>query len=402
MRTTGNYPRRKPRMQLPGALRLMAQRFLFSSPAVTRSSPHVRDGNNIQGVWNSFVIASLPALLLGTWNLGLQINLAKERLGDFENSGWREMVMASLGFGHDFSSVADCLVLGLLWYLPVFFLALGVSAFWEALFATTRHKPLGEGVLLTPWLFSLMLPAGVPLAQAALGISFGVVVGKLIYGGSGRYLVSPALLGVVFLLIAYPAVFTSGGGLVPLPGYEQPAVLELMLAEGGLSVVSTVGYSGWHVFAGAHPGAMGTTSALAILLGAAYLLWVGAASWRVMLGALLGLVSAVTVFNLAPGDSPVFALPWYWHAMLGSFAFSVVFIATDPVAGAMTNAGRWGYGVMVGVLTVLIRNTNPSFSDGVLFAILLASLFSPLIDYLVIESNIRRRRRRLRGATDES
>ena len=385
------------------AFRTMIDRFIWSSDTVTRSAPHIRDANNVQRMWNYFVFASIPALLIGLWSLGHQTNLALQDFGldPGEVSGWRARFLGWTGLGFDPHSVAACLVHGLLYFTPVFVTALLVGAFWEALFASWRRRPVDEGLLAMAWLFAMLLPATVPLYQVALGMSFGIVVGKLIYGGSGRYLVNPALLALTFLVFSYPQLLFTEGAWVPVPGYDQPTVLELITDEGGLKVVAAVDYSYWNLFLGDRPGSMGGVSTVGTLLGALFLVWTGMASWRIMLGALLGLIGVSLLCNLIAPDHELFSLPWYWHMILGGFVFGTVFLATDPVAGPMTDPGRWGFGLLVGGLTVIIRVGNPSHYEGVLFAILLASLFSPMIDYAVTELNIRRRRLRLQEADHE-
>jgi Na+-transporting NADH:ubiquinone oxidoreductase subunit B len=241
----------------------------------------------------------------------------------------------------------------------------------------------------------------VPLYQVGLGMTFGIVIGKLIYGGSGRYLVNPALLGLAFLVFSYPSLLFGPGAWVPVGGYDQPTVLELVAEEGGLKVIAAVDYSWFQLFIGDRPGAIGTTSILGALLGAIFLLYTGMASWRVMLGSLIGLMLTVLVFNANAQSNTLFEIPIQWHLVLGGFIFATVFLATDPVAGAITDTGRWGYGLMVGIFCIVIRNTNPSYYDDVMFAILLASMFSPLIDFAVIELNIRRRLQRMQGAAGE-
>ena len=380
---------------------LLGRRFLWSSPTVTRAAPHIRDANNVQRLWNYFVIASLPAWLIGMWSLGHQTNLAIADFGLEEVPGWRAWLLAQSGIGFDAFSVTDCLAHGLLWFLPAFGVALLVGAFWEALFATVRKRRLDEGLLVIAWLYALMLPATTPLYQVALGMTFGIVVGKLIYGGSGRYLVSPALLGIAFLVFSYPSLLLGEGAWVPVAGYDQPTVLELVMDEGGIAVVAAVDYDFWQIFLGDRPGAMGVVSTLGALIGALFLVWTGMASWRIMAGAAIGLVLVSLLGNALDPDNVLFAIPWYWQFVLGGFAFGAVFIATDPVAGPMTDAGRWGFGVLVGGLTVLIRLVNPSYYEGVMFAILLASMFSPLIDHVVVELNIRRRRLRLEEASGD-
>lgn len=377
------------------SLRTLPSRFLWSSHTVTRTAPHIRDANNVQRMWNYFVIASLPALLIGMWNLGHQTNLALADLRLAEIPGWRAQFLSWSGIGFDATSISACLMQGLLFFLPVFLTALLVGAFWEALFASVRKKPVDEGLLATAWLLAMVLPATVSMYQVVLGMSFGIVVGKLIYGGSGRYLVNPALLGLAFLVFSYPHMLFAEGAWVPVLGYDQPTVLELINEEGGLSVVASVDYSYWHLFFGDRPGAMAAVSNFGVLLGGLFLIWSGMASWRVIAGSFLGLIAVSLICNAIAPEHELFSLPWYWQMVLGGFMFGTVFLATDPVAGPMTDPGRWGFGLLVGGLTVVIRVGNPSFYEGVMFAILLASMFSPLIDNVVTELNIRRRRERL-------
>lgn len=383
------------------AFTILADRFLWSSRAVTRTAPHLRDANSVQRLWNTFVLASLPAWLIGTWNLGHQTNLAIADFGLEQAPGWRAWLLAHSGVGFDALSVTACFAHGLLWFLPIFLAALLTGAAWEALFATLRRKPLDEGLLAIAWLLALMLPATVPIWQVVLGMSFGIVFGKLIYGGSGRYLVSPALLGLAFLVFSYPALLISEGAWVPLAGYDQPSVLELVTDEGGLSVVAAVGYDYWQLFLGDRPGAVGVVSTLGALLGAVFLVYRGVASWRVMVGSLIGLIAVASAANLMVPANDLFGIPWYWQFVLGGFAFGTVFIATDPVAGPMTDPGRWGFGLLVGGLTMLIRLVNPSYYEGVMFAILLACLFAPLIDHVAVELNVRRRRLRLQESAGD-
>lgn len=374
---------------------VMKDRFFWSSNMVTRSGPHIRDANNVQRLWSYFVIASIPAWLIGTWNLGYYTNLA---IADFnvENvPGWRAWLLNQSGIGFDTSNVIACFIHGLLYFLPIFLMALLVGTFWQALFATLRKTQPDEGLLVIAWFLALMMPATVPMYQVALGMTFGIVVGKLIYGGSGRYLVNPALLGMAFLVFSYPSLLLNDGSWVPLAGYDQPTVMELITDEGGLGVVSAVGYNFWQLFIGHQPGTFGVSAPLGIIIGALFLIWTGAASWRIMLGALIGLVATSLLFNAIDPDNELFAVPWYWQLVVGGGLFGIVFLATDPVAGPTTNPGRWGFGLIVGILTLVIRTSNPAYYEGVMFGILLASMFSPLIDFAVTEVNIRRRRLRL-------
>jgi Na+-transporting NADH:ubiquinone oxidoreductase subunit B len=378
------------------ALVTLFDRFVYATAAHTRAGPHIRASNNVQRLMNCFVVATLPCWLFGMWNLGYQTNLAMAQLSLDVASGWRGWLLDYLGIGFDPQDILACFWHGMLYFLPVFFVALLVAAVWEALFATYRRKPVDEGLLAIAWLFALILPATVPLYQVALGMSFGLVVGKAIYGGSGRYLVNPALLALAFLVFSYPGQMVGEGAWVPVPGYDQLTTLELAVNEGGVAAVKAAGHSWWGLFIGNQPGPMGVTSVFGALIGAVLLMVMGVASWRIMLGGALGLVAAVLLLNgLGAKGDLTYAIPWYWHMVLGGFAFGIVFLATDPVPAAMTNVGRWIFGITVGVLTVVVHVTNPSYYEGVVFAILLASIFVPLMDFVVIELHIRKRRHRL-------
>ena len=378
------------------ALFTLFDRFVYSTPAYTSAGPHVRDPANVQRLMNYFVIATLPCWFIGMWNLGYQTNIAMAQFGLDAASGWRGWILGLLGIGYNPQDIIACFLHGLIYFLPVFIVALLTGAVWEAVFATLRRKPVDEGVLAIAWLYAMILPATAPLYQVVLGMSFGLVVGKAIYGGTGRYLINPVVLALSFHIFSYPGQLFGEGAWVPVPGYDQPMTLELAVEEGGVAAIESVGYSWWELFIGIQPGAMGITSLLGVMLGALYLIIMGAASWRIMLGAVLGLIAAVLLLNVfGPEGDPMYAIPWYWHMVIGGVAFGIVFLATDAVPAAITNAGRWGFGIMVGLLTVVVRVTNPSFYEGVVFAILLASIFAPLIDFTVIELHIRKRRRRM-------
>jgi Na+-transporting NADH:ubiquinone oxidoreductase subunit B len=309
-------------------------------------------------------------------------------------------VLSALGAGYDPTHVGACLVHGFLYFLPIFVVALLTGAFWESIFAYQRRRPVDEGLLSIAWLYTLIMPPTAPLYQVALGLTFGIVVGKGIFGGTGRYLVNPAMLGLAFLTFSYSNLLFGHGAWIPVPGYDEPTTIELAVEEGGVAAILSVGYTWWQLFIGNQPGPLGLTSVLGCLLGAAYLVFSGTASWRIMLGSLLGMIGTVWLFNtLGPADDPMFSVPWTWHFVIGGWAFGTVFLATDPVAAATTNPGRWGFGVLVGVLTIIVRVTNPSYYEGVIFAILLASIFSPLFDFVAVERNIRRRKRRREAAS---
>ncbi len=378
-------------------IRALMGRFFYLPPVITSRSPHIRDTSSVHYVWNSFVIATLPAWILGMWNIGYQTLFSYEYLVSSEITGWRAECLQSLGMAMSADSLLSCLALGFLYFFPIFIIALSTAAFWESVFARIRKRTPGEGCLYFGWMFALVLPATVPLYQVALGLSFGLLIGSLIYGGSGRYLVNPVLLGLAFLVFSYPALIFGEATWVPIPGFDQPTVLELVSDEGGITVIEQVGYVWQDLFWGRQPGPMGVTSVFAVCLGAIYLLFMGIISWRVVAGSLIGLVGAVFLFNAIPGiENPLFDIPVYWHLLLGGFLFGTVFFATDPVAGADTSLGRWMSGVLVGVITVVVRVINPSYYEGVMLAILFASLFSPLFDAISVSLNIRRREKKLK------
>ena len=377
------------------ALGVLADRFVWSRSMATLGPPHVRDRVNVQRVLNNFVIASLPCWLIGLWNLGEQVHVAMALTGTVELPGWPAAVLTALGLGSDATSVAANFVLGLLYWLPIFLTALLTGAVWESVFAIVRQRPLDEGLMSIAWLFALILPPSVPLWQVVFGMTFAMVVAKGIYGGTGRYIVSPPVLGLCILTFSYPDTLL-GAAWIPVPGYEELTTIELVVLEGGVRALQLVDYSWWGLFLGNQPGPIGVTSALGCLLGAAWLVFTGSGSWRIMAGSLVGMILTVLLLNgLGPADDPLFSTPWWWHAVIGGWAFGTVFLATDPMAAATTRVGRWAFGVLVGVLTIIVRLTNPAYFEGVVFAILLASIFAPLCDYFVVERDIRRRQRRL-------
>lgn len=374
---------------------LMLERFIYSSAGRNRSAPFIRDAASVQSLLNNFVIATVPCWLLGLWSLGYQANLAMTELGLTALPGWRGTILGGWGVGYDPDSFVACFLHGFSYFLPIFIVALAVGSFWDAIFSVVRRKAPDEGLLAFAWLFALILPAGAPLYQVGLGMTFGMVIGKHVYGGSGRYLVNPAVLGLTFLLFSYPDLVFGDGVWIPVPGFSIVPVLGLA-AGGGIPAVLDTGLTWWDLFVGIRPGPIGMTSVLGCVLGAGYLVLTGTASLRIMLAVLLGMVVTVLVINgLAANGNPLFEIRWTWHVVLGGLAFGTVFLATDPVASAMTNPGRWVFGALVGILVIVIRVTSPSYNEGILFAVLLASLFSPVIDFVVVESNIRRRRRRL-------
>ena len=365
---------------------------LFYTPAtITQFAPHVRDGIDLKRVMTLTVLAVLPCVFTGIWNIGFQANTAMVNLIIDSAPGWRGGLLDFLGSNYDPGSAWDNMLHGVVYVIPVFVVALLVGGVWEILFAVIRKRKLSEGILVISLLFTLTLPPTIPLWQAALGISFGVVIGKEVFGGTGKNFINPVLAGRAFLYFAYPAQISGDSVWTAVDGFSGATPLGLMSA-GGVESVSVHNITWTQAFLGQIQGAMGETSTLACLLGGAFLVYTGIVSWRIIAGAFTGMFLTAILFNLAGSDAnPMFSVPWYWHLVLGGFAFGTIFLATDPVTSACTNSGRWLYGLLIGILVVIIRVANPTIPECTMFAILLANILAPLIDYSVMQVNIRKR-----------
>ncbi|OBX36866.1 Na(+)-translocating NADH-quinone reductase subunit B [Halomonas elongata] len=341
---------------------------------MAKTTAHVRDGVDLKRIMITVWLCTFPAMFFGMWNAGWQANLAIAD-GFGAATGWREAIVMTLGGGHDPGSLWGNFVLGATYFLPIYLVTFVVGGFWEVLFAIKRGHEVNEGFFVTSVLYALVLPATIPLWQVALGITFGVVIGKEIFGGTGKNFLNPALTGRAFLYFAYPAQISGDSVWVAADGFTGATALSTAY-QNGMSALSDQ-FSWWDAFLGFMPGSIGETSTLAILIGAAVLLWTKIASWRIMLGVFLGMVVTSALFNLIGSDTnPMFAMPWYWHLVIGGFAFGMVFMATDPVSASMTNPGRLIFGALIGVMTVLIRVVNPAFPEGIMLAILFANLFA--------------------------
>jgi Na+-transporting NADH:ubiquinone oxidoreductase subunit B len=362
--------------------------FLYKPANVTRTTAHVRDGVDLKRIMIMVWLAALPAMLYGMYNLGYQANEIYAVTGGGVD-GWRGAVIGLLG-GYDSANAWHNLSFGALYFLPIYAVTFIVGGFWEVLFAIKRGHEVNEGFFVTSILFALICPPDVPLWQAALGISFGIVIGKEVFGGTGKNFLNPALTGRAFLFFAYPAQLSGDAVWTAVDGYSGATPLGVVAAEGMTGLQAQ--YSWLDAFIGAIPGSIGETSTLMVLIGGAFLLVTQVASWRVVAGVFLGMFVFSSFLNLVGSDSnPAFAMPWYWHLVCGGFAFGMIFMATDPVSAAMTDRGRWAYGFLIGFMTVLIRVINPAFPEGIMLAILFANLFAPLFDYFVVQSNIKRR-----------
>jgi Na+-transporting NADH:ubiquinone oxidoreductase subunit B len=366
--------------------------FLYTSGATTRSAPHARDAVDLKRVMITVVVALVPCVFMALYNTGLQANLAIVS-GGMPPGGWRGAVHTALGVGYDPASWLACLVHGALYYVPILFVTFLVGGLWEVLFACVRRHEINEGFLVTGMLFSLILPATIPLWQVALGISFGVVLGKEVFGGVGYNIFNPALTGRAFLFFAYPAEISGDRVWVAADAVTKATPLA-MSAQGGVGNV--LQEATWlDSFLGLIPGSMGETSTLAILIGAAILVLTGVGSWRIMLSVAVGAALTATLLNVIGSDTnPQFAMPFWWHFVVGGMAFATVFMATDPVSAPYTRQGHWIYGFLIGFLIIVVRVLNPAYPDGLLVAILLMNVFSPLIDHYVVRAHVQRRKAR--------
>jgi len=349
--------------------------FLLTPGTKTKKAPYVRDAVDLKRVMIFVVVALIPCIFMGFYNTGYQIQMAK-------------------GLTY---SLGGCLWLGLIKVLPIILVAYAAGGFWESLFAVVRKHEINEGFLVTGILYALILPPTIPLWQVAVGISFGVVIGKEIFGGTGMNILNPALTARAFLFFAYPAQMSGDAVWAAVDGFSKATPLAVIAtAERGSSAVAALagaGYTFKDVFFGFIPGSIGETSALACLIGLVFLLITRVASWRIVAGCALGLTVMSLVFSVSSGADSMafFSLPPYWHMALGGFAFGSIFMATDPVSSSATDLGRWIYGFLIGVLVILIRMVNPAYPEGVMLAILFMNVFAPLIDHFVVKQNINRR-----------
>jgi Na+-transporting NADH:ubiquinone oxidoreductase subunit B len=335
-------------------------------------------------------ISLIPCTLMAMWNTGYQANTLISAMHLDGPDGWRGAIMATIGC--DPSSLSSNFLHGALYFLPVYLVTLAVGTFWEGLFNLIRGHEFSEAFLVTSLLFALSLPPTIPLWLVAVGISFGLIFGKEVFGGVGRNFMNPALVARAFLYFAYPAQMTGDRVWTAVDSITSATPLAQFATAQPGDIFSNIHFSWTQSFLGTIPGSMGETSTLACLIGAAILLVTGIASWRIMLATLLGaLITAVAFYYTGSTTNPLYGIPPHWHLVLGGFAFGLVFMATDPVSAAQTHIGQWLYGITIGVLTILIRVANPAYPEGIMLAILLGNVFAPLFDYFVIRANIKRR-----------
>jgi len=362
--------------------------FVFTQSTVTKNAPHLRDPLDIKRTMMTVIIALIPCTLFGIYNAGYQYDVVNQ----IPNANfWTHWIN------------------GAILVMPIVMTSYIVGGLWEVLFALIRKHEINEGFLVTGLLFPLTLPPDIPLWQVALGISFGVVIGKEIFGGTGFNVLNPALTARCFLYFAYPAqisgdrVWTAvtdpSKTIEGFTGATPLAVLQSAPDQSNVvELLHQAGYTLKNMTDGFIPGSIGETSFIAIAIGALILIATGVGSWRIMAGCFLGMAGTGILVNFLPGQdvNPAMRLPFYYHMVIGGAAFGNVFMATDPVSATATNVGKWIFGVMVGFITVVIRLFNPAYMEGSMLAILFGNVMAPMIDYFVLQTHINKRSRYLR------
>ena len=347
--------------------------FLYTPDSVTKNGPHIRDSIDLKRSMIFVVIAMIPAILFGIFNVGYQEDSSRTVLENFLS--------------------------GLMTVGPIIIVSYSVGGFWEVVFALVRKHEVNEGFLVTGMLIPLVMPPTIPLWMVAVATSFGVVIGKEIFGGTGFNIFNPALVARAFIFFAYPAQIS--GDMVwkisKVDGVSTATPLLTASSVQGSNVEAldllSETYSFVDMFLGFIPGSIGETSTLACIMGALFLLITRIGSWRIMLGVIIGMIlTSLLAMQLAPySDNPMLSLPPHYHFVMGGFAFGLAFMATEPVTASHTNLGRWIYGLLIGFMVVVIRAINPAYPEGMMLAILFANAFAPLIDYFILQKNIKNR-----------
>ena len=350
--------------------------FIFVPEKVTSKGSHIRDYMDMKRTMTVVILALLPALLFGSYNIGLQHTRA------FGIEGWSLMQMFWFGF---------------LKILPLIIVSYVVGLGIEFVVAQMRGHEINEGYLVSGMLIPLIMPVDVPLWMVAVSVAFAVIIGKEIFGGTGMNILNPALTARAFLFFSYPGWMT--GDKVWIEGLTKGTAVDGFSGATPLALAKLDEFdrmpSAMDMFIGTIPGSVGETSTLAIIIGALILIATGGGSWRIMLSMTLGGLGMGLLLNLV-GGSEYTQLPAYYHLIMGGFAFGAVFMATDPVTAAQTNTGKWIYGALAGIMVVIIRVFNPAYPEGTMLAILLMNVFAPLIDHYVVNANIKRRLKRLK------
>lgn len=379
--------------------------FLYTPGEVAHGSTHVRDAIDLKRMMITVVVALIPVALFGMWNVGYQANMAIEQfdaIGVTYEGDWHYSIYNFLGFAHDSSNHAANFTLGLIFFLPVYIVCMFVGGHVELVFSVLRGHEINEGFLVTGLLFPLTLPPTIPLWQVALGITFGVVIAKEVFGGTGRNFLNVALTSRAFLYFAYAPQISGDKVWTAVDGFSGATSLGQMASAQTpeqLAFPLSVNYpwgageiSWTDAFLGTVQGSMGETSTLLCFVGAAILIASGIGSWKIMAAVIGGVFGTSLLMNgVSTGSNPMFDVPPWDHMVMGGLAFGLVFMATDPVSASMTETGKWFYGALIGLMTVLIRVVNPAFPEGIMLAILFGNVFAPLIDYFVVQANVKRR-----------
>lgn len=356
--------------------------FLFVPGHPVEQGAHIRDGIDLKRTMNTVIMALIPCLLFGMWNVGYQHYLA---------------------LGID-PTVLDAFVFGAIKVLPIVVVSYAAGLGAEFLFCVIKGHQINEGYLVTGMLIPLIMPVDIPLWMVALSCVFAVIIGKEVFGGTGMNIFNPALIARAFAFFAYPT-FMSGNdvwintsvsdGQSVVDGFSGATIL------GELATTGATSYSVMDAFIGTIPGSIGETSVIAILLGAGLLIFTGIGSWRIMLSALVGGAAMGLIFNslapyaITPVQQSFMAVPFWHQLIVGGFAFGIVFMATDPVSASQTTTGKWIYGFLIGFLAIMIRIFNPAYPEGVMLAILFMNTMAPLVDHYVLQANIKKRKKRI-------
>ena len=368
--------------------------FLYTTDDVTTVDSHVRDSMDLKRIMTLVVYAMGPCIFMAMWNTGYQANTAMQAMDMAAAPGWRGAVLTAL-VGYDPGSHLANIVHGALYFIPLYIVTVAVGGLWEVLFGIVRNEDVNEGFLVTSMIFPLTLPPTLPLWQAAMGISFGVVIAKELFGGTGRNFINPALAGRAFLYFAYPIQNSGDAVWVVVDGFTGATPLTALGTTSVSTGMEAINVTWSQAFLGVQPGSLGETSALACLIGAVVLVICGVGSWRTMISMLIGGMGfSALLWALGSETNPMFLMPPWWHLVVGGFAFGLVFCVTDPVSSSLTESGKYFYGAIAGILTILIRVINPAYPEGAMLAILLANVFAPVIDFFVLQANIKRRKMR--------
>jgi Na+-transporting NADH:ubiquinone oxidoreductase subunit B len=366
-----------------------ADTFFMTPGKATKGSVHVRDGLDLKRMMTFVMISLLPCIMFGLYNVGYQANLVLSANNIQMIPGIRGELLSLFGITADSSNILFCFLHGATYFIPIYAVTMMVGIFWEVLFSTIRKEEVNEGFFVTAPLFALIVPPTIPLWQVTLGISFGVIIAKEIFGGTGMNFLNPALAARAFLFFAYPAEISGDLVWVAVDGHTGATALSQFKATGA-SV-----YTLMDGLIGRIPGSIGETSALACIMGGIFLIITRIGSYRIILSCIFGAVATSLLFNfIGSTTNPMFNIPAHYHLVYGGFMFGCMFMATDPVTGAQTLIGQYFYGLLIGVMVILIRVVNPAYPEGMMLAILFGNIFAPLIDYFVIAANIKRRRQR--------